>query len=31
MFKRILVPVDLSEKSLRAVDVAYDFATRFGA
>jgi nucleotide-binding universal stress UspA family protein len=31
MFGRILVPVDLTEKSLKAVDVAYDFATRFGA
>jgi len=28
MFKRILVPVDLSEKSLAAVDVAYDFAAQ---
>lgn len=28
MFQRILVPVDLSEKSLTAVDVAYDFATQ---
>jgi nucleotide-binding universal stress UspA family protein len=31
MFERILVPVDLTEKSLKAVDVAFDFATRFGA
>ena len=31
MFERILVPVDLTEESLKAVDVAYDFATRFGA
>jgi nucleotide-binding universal stress UspA family protein len=26
MFNRILVPVDLTEKSLRAVDMAYDLA-----
>src|SRR5262245_47852981 len=31
MFQRILVPVDLSEKSMGAVDVAYDFAKRMGA
>jgi nucleotide-binding universal stress UspA family protein len=31
MFKRILVPVDLTEKSLRAVDLAYDFASQSGA
>ena len=31
MFKRILVPVDLSQKSLRAVDLAYEFADRSGA
>jgi nucleotide-binding universal stress UspA family protein len=31
MYQRILVPVDLSEKSVSAVDVAYDFASRFGA
>jgi nucleotide-binding universal stress UspA family protein len=31
MFQRILVPVDLSEKSMGAVDVAYDFAKRLGA
>jgi nucleotide-binding universal stress UspA family protein len=31
MFQRILVPVDLTEKSLSAVDQAYDFAARFGA
>jgi nucleotide-binding universal stress UspA family protein len=31
MFERILVPVDLSQKSLKSVDMAYDFATRFGA
>jgi nucleotide-binding universal stress UspA family protein len=31
MFKRILVPVDLSEKSLVAVDLAYEFATQFKA
>jgi nucleotide-binding universal stress UspA family protein len=31
MFQRILVPVDLTEKSLEAVDLTYDFATRFGA
>ena len=30
MFQRILVPVDLTEKSLAAVDLAYDFATQFG-
>jgi nucleotide-binding universal stress UspA family protein len=29
MFKRILVPVDLTEKSLAAVDVAFDFARQF--
>jgi nucleotide-binding universal stress UspA family protein len=28
MFKRILVPVDLTEKSLAAVDVAYEFAVQ---
>jgi nucleotide-binding universal stress UspA family protein len=28
MFKRILVPVDLTEKSLKAVDLAYDFASQ---
>ena len=28
MFQRILVPVDLTEKSLAAVDLAYEFATR---
>jgi nucleotide-binding universal stress UspA family protein len=28
MFERILVPVDLTEKSLKAVDLAYEFATR---
>ena len=28
MFRRILVPVDLTEKSLAAVDLAYDFATQ---
>ena len=27
MFKRILVPVDLSEKSLAAVDLAHEFAS----
>jgi nucleotide-binding universal stress UspA family protein len=27
MFQRILVPVDLTEKSLKAVDLAYEFAT----
>ena len=31
MYQRILVPMDLSEKSVSAVDVAYDFASRFGA
>jgi nucleotide-binding universal stress UspA family protein len=31
MFKRILVPLDLSEKSLKAADVAYDFAAKFGS
>src|SRR5215468_6115801 len=31
MFQRILVPVDLSEKSLSAVDLAYEFATQSGA
>lgn len=29
MFKRILVPVDLTEKSLAAVDVAFDLARKF--
>ena len=31
MFHRILVPVDLTEKSLAAVDLAYDFALQSGA
>jgi len=31
MFHRILVPVDLTEKSLSAVDLAYEFATQSGA
>jgi universal stress protein F len=31
MFQRILVPVDLTGKSLAAVDLAYDFATQFSA
>jgi nucleotide-binding universal stress UspA family protein len=31
MFKRILVPVDLTEKSLAAVEIAYEFAVKFGA
>jgi universal stress protein F len=31
MFKRILVPVDLTEKSLAAVDLAYEFATESAA
>jgi nucleotide-binding universal stress UspA family protein len=31
MFRRILVPVDLTEKSLAAVDVAYEFAVESGA
>src|SRR5436190_17811894 len=29
MFQRILVPVDLSDKSLTAVDVAYDMAAQW--
>jgi nucleotide-binding universal stress UspA family protein len=28
MFQRILVPVDLTQKSLTAVDMAYEFATQ---
>jgi nucleotide-binding universal stress UspA family protein len=31
MFKRVLVPVDLTEKSLTAVDVAFDLARQFKA
>jgi universal stress protein A len=31
MFERILVPVDLTDKSLKAVDMAYDFASSLGA
>lgn len=31
MFQRILVPVDLSEKSLAAVDLAYELASKSGA
>ena len=31
MFRRILVPIDLSEKSLAAVDLAYEFASQSGA
>jgi nucleotide-binding universal stress UspA family protein len=31
MFQRILVPVDLTEKSLIAVDTAYEFAAQTGA
>jgi nucleotide-binding universal stress UspA family protein len=31
MFQRILVPVDLTKKSLNAVDMAYEFATQTGA
>jgi nucleotide-binding universal stress UspA family protein len=31
MFHRILVPVDLTEKSLAAVDMAYEFAVQSGA
>src|SRR5215813_1058320 len=31
MFQRILVPVDLTAKSLAAVDVAYEFAEQAGA
>jgi nucleotide-binding universal stress UspA family protein len=31
VFQRILVPVDLTEKSLAAVDVAYELAVQFKA
>src|SRR5215468_6348034 len=31
MFQRILVPVDLTDKSLAAVDLAYEFAAQSGA
>jgi nucleotide-binding universal stress UspA family protein len=31
MFKRILVPVDLTQKSQRAVGLAYEFAAQSGA
>ena len=31
MFKRILVPVDLTQKSQRAVDLAHEFAAQSGA
>src|SRR5262249_31235839 len=31
MFHRILVPIDLSEKSVAAVDLAYEFANQSGA
>ena len=31
MFQRILVPVDLTEKSMTAVDVAYEFAKQSNA
>ena len=31
MFQRILVPVDLTEKSLKAVDMAYELAAQTGA
>ena len=31
MFQRILVPIDLSEKSWAAVDLAYEFASQSGA
>ena len=31
MFQRILVPVDLTEKSMAAVDLAYEFAAQSGA
>ncbi len=31
MFRRILVPVDGSENSLRALEVALDFAKRYGS
>ena len=31
MFQRILVPIDLTEKSIKAVDMAYEFANQTGA
>ena len=31
MFHKILVPIDLTEKSLAAVDLAYEFAEQFRA
>ena len=31
MFHKILVPIDLTEKSLAAVDLAYEFAAQFRA
>ncbi len=31
MFQRILVPVDLTEKSMVAVDMAYGLASQFGS
>jgi nucleotide-binding universal stress UspA family protein len=31
MFQRILVPVDLTEKSMNALDKAYEFAAQSGA
>ncbi len=31
LFRRILVPIDGSENSLRALDVAVDFAKRYGS
>jgi nucleotide-binding universal stress UspA family protein len=31
MFQRILVPVDLTEKSMAAVDLAFEFAAQSGA
>ena len=31
MFQKILVPVDLTERSLAAVDLAYELATQFEA
>jgi nucleotide-binding universal stress UspA family protein len=31
MFRRILVPIDLTEKSLAAVDLAYELTTHYGA
>src|SRR6516164_2244338 len=31
MFRRILVPIDLTEKSLAAVDLAYELSTQSGA